>query len=86
MKFSRAEARPENFRTYPYNNNNNNNVQYVDFGIIEYQFVVKNLYSKMSKPTYTAQHPISIKMVKMLRIKQDMHGSERFASDHISPI
>jgi hypothetical protein len=32
---------------------------------------------------YTAQNPISI---KMLRIKQDMHGSERFASDHISHI
>jgi hypothetical protein len=30
-----------------------------------------------------AQHPISI---KMLRIKQDMHGSERFANDHISHI
>jgi hypothetical protein len=56
---------------------------YVGFGIIEYQFVVKNSYSKMSKATYTAQHPISI---KMLRIKQDMHGSERFASDHISHI
>ena len=30
---------------------------YVGFGIIEYQFVVKNSYSKMSKPTYTCTAP-----------------------------